>query len=361
MIPRKISKSILTIGEDYKMPRGGISSVISIYSKYFAPFKFVSSYKAYKNKCFNVCYFPFSLFFVIKRLFLDKEIKIVHIHGAHNGSFFRKFLIFVLAKYVFNKKIIYHIHSSDFHIFYEKSDKAVKKLIEKFISNADLIICLSVEWRTFFQNNFSPKKIIILENIIEPAEIEIKKSPDGILKILFLGEIGERKGIFDLLEVIRKHKDYLWDKIRLTIGGNGDTHRVEKFIQHHSLQNLIKFEGWVSGEKKHQLLLKSDLFVLPSYNEGLPISILEAMSYKLAIISTNVGGINEIVKDNVNGYVLESGDKNSLFLTIKKFIEKPSLATEMGNNSSDLIFPYYSMSVIPKLQSIYLEISSRIS
>jgi glycosyltransferase involved in cell wall biosynthesis len=351
MISKDTSKRILTIGQAYNDPRGGMAEVIKTYSRHFAPFKFIATYNPRLNKYLNIFYFAFSL----APLTTDRQIYVVHIHGAERGSFFRKFIVFVLAKYVFGKRIIYHSHGAEFHEFYNDSPRLVKKLIYFFISNMDVVICLSKRWKDFYEDHFVPKSVVILENIINRAEETPPKIKTDSIRILFLGEIGQRKGIFDLLEVINKHKEYFTGKIQLTIGGNGDTDRLRTFTNVHGLASLVRFEGWVSGTKKHELLSTSDIFILPSYNEGLPISILEAMSYKLAIISTRVGGISEILHDGVNGYMVVPGDHRSLFDGLNKFIINPSEISEMGKKSFEMVTPFYADSVVPKLESIYLK------
>ena len=131
--------------------------------------------------------------------------------------------------------------------------------------------------------------------------------------LLFLGLLGKNKGIYDLLECIRDHKVEFQGKLKLYIGGNGEIEHVKQLIKEYGIADIVIFEGWVSGDKKIELLNKSDAYILPSYKEGLPISILEAMSYGMPIISTPVGGIPEIVSNGENGYLVEPGNKEDIY------------------------------------------------
>lgn len=356
MISKTVSQQVLTVGESYKVPRGGISSVINTYSRHFNGFKFVSTYNPHLNKWKNIFYFLRGVVSLYHTLIKDRKIRIVHIHGCHKGSFYRKLIVLLIAKFIFGKKIIYHSHASEFHVFYQNGNYFTKKFIHFFISRLDLIICLSSQWKVFFEENFKFEKIVILENIVEPADTLNREKSTGNVKLLFLGEIGDRKGIFDLVEVLKKNRNFFKDKIHLVIGGNGDVKRLIKFIEKNNLQSLITYKGWVSGAKKHMLLLNCDLYILPSYNEGLPISILEAMSYSLPVISTDVGGISEVIHNEVNGFLITPGDKAALNHKLKKIIENPDLIKKMGYQSQPIIAPYYSKSVIPKLELIYKEI-----
>lgn len=100
---------------------------------------------------------------------------------------------------------------------------------------------------------------------------------------------------------------------RILIAGSGaEETRLREYVKQNGLQSNVEFLGWITKEQKPSLLVKADVLVLPSYNEGLPIAILEAMSYALPIISTNVGSIAEAVQEGVNGFLIAPGDINAL-------------------------------------------------
>ena len=105
---------------------------------------------------------------------------------------------------------------------------------------------------------------------------------------------------------------------------------VMNFIKDNNLDEMVKFVGWVSGDAKSKILSTTDILVLPSYYEGLPISVLEAMSYAMPVITTPVGGIPEVVTDGVEGTLFTPGDKASLTQAIDKYIENPRLIAGQG-------------------------------
>ncbi len=356
-IPAELSKKILTIGLPYIDFRGGISMVINTYSKYFQVFNFLSTYKRSRYKLITALYFPVFVVKFCSYLFTNKQIEIVHIHGAAGGSLFRKSFVFIIAKYLFGKKVIYHSHGSELQMFYGKSNWLIKKYISWFFSRVDVIICLSQKWESFFQKNFNVKRIVILENIIEKNDCSVKqKIAEVKIVFLFLGSIGYRKGIFDLLEVINENKEYFNSKLLLIIAGRGETKRLENYLDANKLHDIVKFVGWTTGEEKRKLLSDSDIYILPSYNEGLPISILEAMSFRLPILSTTVGGIPEIVKNGENGFLIKPGDKLDMFEKIKWFIENKKEIARFGEHSYETVKPYYADVVIPRLQDVYISL-----
>jgi glycosyltransferase involved in cell wall biosynthesis len=361
-ISPQISKKVVTVGLQFINHRGGIGGVIETYSKYFSVFNFICSYGISENKIVIVFKFLKSLVELPILFIKDRNIQIVHIHGAAKGSFFRKYIIFSLSKYVFGKKVIFHCHGSEMEKFYLKNPQIVKKMISNFFNNVDLVICLSNSWALFFKHNFTPRKLVVLENIVEEALDKTIKDPqiDKPIHFLFMGAVGNRKGIFDLLATIAQHKQEFVGKMNLLIGGNGEIKRLNEFIAINQLSEIVSYKGWVSGSLKSKLFNEADVYILPSYNEGLPISILEAMAYGLPVISTNVGGIPEIITNGINGCVINPGDKEAIYASLRLFIDSPSLCKEYGNNTMEIVKPYYAKNVIPKLESIYKELLNKL-
>jgi glycosyltransferase involved in cell wall biosynthesis len=344
MIPEKISSKILTISVAYKKPKGGIAQVVNVYATFFEKFNHITTTKR-KSKIGKVIDLLTAIFRTIYFLAF-KNIKIVHIQGASYNSFWRK-RIFIKLSNLFHKKVIYHIHGGKFQAFYKEN----KKVVQNTILKCDTIIALSGYWKNFFETIGHPN-VQVVENVIEKPK-NINASANGYSNFLFLGHLNQDKGIFDLLEVISSCKDKYKNKLRLFIGGSGETVKLNGIIKSKELNEIIKFEGWVSGEKKCKLLSNTDVYILPSYNEGLPISILEAMSYKLPIISTPVGGIPEVVEDGKNGLLIEPGNQHQLKEAINKLLGNSKLRKEMGEASFKRVQNHFPDQVEKKLTDIY--------
>jgi glycosyltransferase involved in cell wall biosynthesis len=348
--------NLLFIGPYSKNPKGGVAFVLWEYKKLFPDAYFVASTKA-GNKFTKILGFIWGMTNFVYLLITRPKIKIVHIHGASYSSFKRKYILFKIAKF-FNKKVIYHIHGAEYKLFYQKAGQRKKKKIKQFINNTDCIICLSKSWEYFFRKEFSPKRIEIIPNIISEPKIFEKeeKTSNLLLSFLFLGFVDKRKGIWLLLETLKDHKHDIENKAVFKIGGNGETQKLQKLIKEYGLTDIVEFVGWVSGDKKQYLLANADVYLLPSYNEGLPISILEAMSYSLPILSTNVGGIPEIVSDD-NGIIIEPGNKKQLWESIQFFINADKkLLKQMGEASFRKVKPHLPEEVKNELMKIYEEL-----
>ncbi|WP_051350331.1 glycosyltransferase family 4 protein [Dyadobacter alkalitolerans] len=348
-------KNVLHVGPNYIRHKGGMGAVIETYKNNIPDFGFIASYEGNYGSIANIPFFFLSFFRILLRLSTNRKISVVHVHGASFGSFYRKYMIFLLSKYIFNKQFVYHLHAAEYHTFYQETNGFAKRLIQHLINDADCIIVLSESWANFINKEFSPKKVVVLHN---PVEIPLRKQKARnadftTTSFLFLGRIGDRKGIFDLLSVISKNKDEYQGKLSLTIGGDGEVERLKTYLKDHDLDQICKYVGWVDGNMKKDLLQACDVLALPSYNEGLPIAILEAMSYGKPILTTHVGGIPEVVKDGINGYVITPGDKVAMEAGVDKLINNKSLQELMGRQSLKLIDSYDIHTVTKRLQAIY--------
>lgn len=339
------TKNVLTIGVAYHQITGGVAAVESVYSTFYKPFNHITTAVeagiVRKLAIFVKAYFQFWWY-----MLRHKEIRIVHIHGSTDTSFWRKRIFINLAK-MFGKKVIFHCHGADFHIFTTKYPKAVTKTIAK----CDCIVALSDSWKTWFDQTFNHINVVVIKNVIGLPHVQKIQHNDFVL--LFLGRLGQRKGIYNIIDVLIRHKDEFNGKVRLLFGGDGEVEQVKELIENNGLAGIAQFQGWVSGDKKDKLLNIADAFILPSYAEGLPISILEAMSYSLPIISTTVGGIPEIVQNGDNGYLIKPGDKDAIYNAIRSLIDNEQLRKKMGEKSFEKVQSHMPNYVEDQLRDLY--------
>lgn len=339
------TKNILTIGIDYRVVRGGVAAVENVYSTFYQPFNHVTTTvtNGQVKKLLVLC--KAILQFLYWMLF-HPEIKIVHVQGSVGASFWRKAIFIYIAKF-FHKKVVWHMHAGRFAVFYQQHRYAVRKVVNK----SDVIIALSEYWKEYFKNEFPTKRVEIIKNVISAPRVH--KQQTGYFTLLFLGLLGKNKGIYDLLECIRDHKVEFQGKLKLYIGGNGEIEHVKQLIKEYGIADIVIFEGWVSGDKKIELLNKSDAYILPSYKEGLPISILEAMSYGMPIISTPVGGIPEIVSNGENGYLVEPSNKEDIYKAIISLLNDSDLRNRMGSVSLSRVGEHLPEYVEKQLETLY--------
>lgn len=343
MLNRKLSSHIVTAG-----PRGngGINSVIEAYARFFHPFHSITTVRGGNILC-KAAQILSALFFVLWYRTV-KHCSVFHVHSACYRSFYRKKLLATFAK-TLGYKVIFHIHGAEFKVF---TEQAGKTMIASFLAKCDKVIALSEEWKEYFEHELQLVNVECIPNIIPNPVLNITPHETDKIRLLFLGAIGKRKGIFDLMELLAEHKEWA-DDVELHIGGDGETGKLLDFIHRNNMEKNVFFYGWVKGEEKVKLFKQCNVYILPSYFEGVPISILEAMNYSLPIISTDVGGIPSIVQHGKNGFLFTPGDKEVMRQAISHFLQDRSLITALGQESFEQTRPHLPESVEKKLTSIY--------
>ena len=354
LIDKNLAKKVLMVSVIFRTSKpcgGGVSTVLECYDKYFDGLRHIPTWKR-TNALNKVWYFVYHYLWFIFLMIFDRRIKIVHVHTAERGSFYRKMTIAKTAKF-FGKKVVIHMHAADFREFYRDSKK--QEWIVESLNICDRLIALSPSWRDFYESIGIPKeKVIILNNIITPPTEPNNRKFEYPVRMHFFGHLAKRKGIWDLLDVLKEHHEELRGKYHLRFGGNEFENEIKSTIAENHLEDIATFEGWAYGKLKEEILKWSDILILPSYNEGLPIAILEAMSYGMPIISTPVGGIPVVVKDHQNGILVTPGNKEEIWKSLKFFIDNPKKIHEYGQRSLELVKDFTPEYVMGQLKEIYV-------
>jgi len=240
--------------------------------------------------------------------------------------------LFIIISKLFNKKILLFIHG-----FQEKCLQ--NKILLKGYFFSDAIIVLANEFKIKLEYAGYKKNIEVLFNPVN-QEILDYSSLDSLEErknrepknILFLSRIEEEKGIMIAIKafnvLIPKYPN-----IQLFIAGNGT---MLEFAKNYVINNKIKnvhFLGFINGKNKIELLKKSDIFLFPTYYyEGLPISILEAITFGLPVITRPVGGIKDFFKNEEMGYLIESKSPQDFANAIELLIKSKNLYNINDNN-----------------------------
>lgn len=319
---------ILMVGSSTKV-KGGMTTVVQSFLQHHfsAPIKltYIATHSE-RGKLYNSLFFTKSLIRIFFHLIIKRPI-IVHVHMSERGSFVRKYIIFRMAK-TLRKKVFVHTHGAEFKEYYLSASPVIQKMITGMLKNADKIIALGESWeKTLLQIEPKASTAVLMNSV--PIPVNSGRAPDQtFFSILFLAVLIQRKGILDLIaasaQVIQEAKKQRRQVI-FHIAGDGELmKRAKKLVADYGLSDSYRFYGWIGEQQKKELLFNADLFVLPSYNEGLPMSILEALSYGIPIISTKVGSINEAVIEGENGYLIKAGDIQALASRMLDIMNSPS-------------------------------------
>ena len=265
--------------------------------------------------------------FLRMRTDLVREIKatsvdVVYLHSSKGIALLKDLFALRHAKRATRVKTLLHVHCAGGPEDILTSSRIIQRLGLWLIKrHVDQVVFLSRSTATEMATRGVSRSATIYNfTTLEYDEREIEQKirrvcNGGAIRLLFLGSLSRRKGILDLLQVARG----LDIEFVLHIAGTVIDATEESEIVNHlkSLGSRVVSLGFVEGAEKKRLLLDSDILVLPSYAEGLPIAILEGMDAGCAIISTTVGAIPEVV-DNSNGFLHEPGDLTRLASSIQE-------------------------------------------
>lgn len=287
----------------------------------------------------------------IRRLLRKGEFPAVHIHVSERGSFTRKAMVLRMAKR-YGCKVILHHHGAEFLEFYRQSSPGKQKKISRILGEADVNLVLSRRLIPFYREISPHAQIECLYNTVRPP----KENRYSLASrdITMLGRLEERKGTFDLLEVIRKIDGTLDADIKFNLCGDGNLDRVRAKIDELQIAHRIGHLGWVQGDTKQEILNRTMVHVLFSYNEGLPMSILETMGCGIVNVATRVAAIPEVITDGVNGFLVEPGDKDSLARLLVDISRSESLRRQVSDNAFACIAGEFSLeSGVRALEQLY--------
>lgn len=256
------------------------------------------------------------------------RVDVLHIHISGHGSSYRKAILGHTAR-LMGVPYTLHLHGVNYREFWAGSNAVFRSLLDAAYRNSARVIVLGAFWADVIKERVSDARVTILPNATPAvAPYEKPHKPDGGVQITFLGQLGSRKGSPQLIEALSRLKDHAsWTAV---LAGDGEIEQTKSLIAQHDLSDRIEVPGWIGVEKRASVMQTSDVLVLPSFAENLPMVILEAFSHGIPVIATPVGAIPEVIIDGENGLLVEPGDVDGLTEAIKTVIEQPELRAKMG-------------------------------
>lgn len=344
--------NVLMLGSDLSV-KGGMVSVIKNYLNYNNWDKFNITFiptHIEKGSVYKMIYFIKSLIQIIF-IIPTKKIDVVHMHVAERGSFYRKSIIVLMCKR-FKVSTILHHHGAEFDLFYNQASRNKQKYISYILENVDINVVLSEKLTQMITSKAPKAKVDFLYNGVNIGENNLYNKEAK--NILFLGRLGTRKGTYDLLSAIKKIDNDIDFNIKVYLCGDGEIEEVKKDVTDLGIQHRVAHVGWIGKKEKEEFFNNASINILPSYNEGLPMTILETMAYGIPNISTNIASIPEVIEDGENGYLITPGDIDSLAGKIIELVDNAELRLSLSISSYNTISSKFSLeSNVNKLKKIY--------
>ncbi|HLM61322.1 MAG TPA: glycosyltransferase family 4 protein, partial [Pyrinomonadaceae bacterium] len=241
---------------------------------------------------------------------------------------------------IFGQKVIAHFHAGDIDDYYPFQSRIGQKFIRSAINSSDTVIAVSNESARQLRNITDSANISVVANAIDTSifnnSSDFNNSSEsrqntGAVRLLFVGATGKLKGERDLLKalaILRADKPDL----KVSLLGYG-AENLSSYCEELKVTDYIEFLGAVSMDERIKFFQKADIFVLPTYAEAMPMSVIEAMAAGLPVISTTVGGIPELIEDGTDGFLVAPGDVNALAGKISFLLNNKDIRIDIGRRA----------------------------
>ncbi|AVR95985.1 hypothetical protein C9I28_09755 [Pseudoduganella armeniaca] len=352
-------KQVVMMGTS-RATKGGIASVVQVYDDAGLfqrfPIHYIETHR--DGGALTKLRMMARAYLALLCILLRGRAALLHVHTASRASFWRKYPAFLLAR-LFGVPTILHLHGGGFAKFYGTECGRLRKwMIRNVYDNVTCVLVLSAQWERWVRGITRNTNVQALYNPVIAAATTVDWSRRDPATVLMLGRLNKNKGTYDLLKATAKLPPTL-AHARLCLGGDGEIEQAREAAGALGLAERVELAGWIGPEAKTGYLDSATVYVLPSYNEGLPMSVLEAMAAGLPVVTTPVGGIPEAVTDGVEGFLIQPGDIDALRDRLQALLSDPALARRMGEAGRRKVeAQFLSTTIMPRLERLYVELGA---
>lgn len=245
----------------------------------------------------------------------------VHVNVAERLSLFRKGAVVVLCR-LLGIPVVLHLHAAKLPYFYQKMPRTLQALTRWIFSLPASCLVLGDKARQFVIQELkvpANQVEVIINGVPEPIYARRIVEERTTSQVLFVGNLSERKGVSDFLHALTL-PGFENFSMKVTLAGGGDMPFYQATAQQLGIGEIVNFLGWTDQQKVAELMAKADVLILPSYDEGLPLVILEALSNGVAVICAPVGEIPTLLTDGVNACFVQAGDVSGIAQNLQKVL-----------------------------------------
>jgi glycosyltransferase involved in cell wall biosynthesis len=286
---------------------------------------------------------------------------LVHVHTSSGDHFWASSLL-VRAARRRGVPALLHLHASSMDEFHAGLGPLERVLFARFLRSATLCIALSERWGRWYARFVPPERLAVLPNCIEWKKFQLARAPRSQRRpqVLFVGLMyARRKGAHDVIAaaatVVAERPD-----VEFVLVGSDDEGVEAGLEVDAATRRALRFTGDLPPEAVRAAYHEASVFVLPSYREGMPMVMLEAMAAGLPVVCGNVNAIPEVVRDGVTGFLVEPGDREALARRILELLRDPALRERIGEAARAFIREHHDLSVqAERLEALYLRAAGR--
>jgi glycosyltransferase involved in cell wall biosynthesis len=292
---------------------------------------------------------------------LQRKVDVLHIHLSDKGSSYRKTIVGRVAE-ALGIPYVVHLHGAIFAEFWSGASPLVAGAIDRLFERSEQIVVLGNYWAGVVRDHLPhvSSKVVVIPNATPARRLAAIPAQDGVVRITCLGELGERKGTPQLIEALARVAHIAnWSA---TIAGNGRIEESRLQVRKHGIDGRVTIPGWLEADAVNDLLCRTDVLVLPSFAENLPMAVLEAFAHGIPVISTPAGATAEAVQHGRNGLLVPAGDVFGLAQALERLIEDDDLRDRMGKVAeADHAERYDIGKYVRRLSALWLRAAKRSS
>lgn len=271
----------------------------------------------------------------------------VHVNMGDRLSLVRKGFIVVTARSL-GLPVVLHLHVCELHHTYKKFPSPVRAGVRTLFSLANGCVVLgkvSLDFVTRELKVPTSRVDIVINGVPAPtlARRIASSDPNRRQRVLFVGNLSNRKGVADMLQALAKPQ-FKGVNLEVIFLGGGDVMGYRALAGRLGLSEWVSFRGWVNQDIVSSMLASADALVLPSYEEGLPLVILEALSHGVAVVCTPVGEIPNTLTDGVHACFVEPGNIESLAQGMFKVLSDSEFREMLAREGQQLHEQSFSIS-----------------
>jgi len=293
----------------------------------------------------------FKIVFKLIKYLLGFKPETVYLAITAKGVGFYKDLPLALLVKLFGKKLVLHYHNKGVSNY---QHKLLDNLFYYILFKNSKVILLSERLYKDVSKYVKEENVFFCPNgipVINPEE-KISSKKNSVPKLFFLSNLIEAKGVYVLLDALKILNDCGVEFDCNLVGGEGDISlmKLNKKINDLKLQNCVAYLGKKYNDDKYEIFQSSDIFLFPTFyhNECFPLVLLEAMMFGLPVISTNEGGITDIVKNGETGFIVDKQNQEKLAEKIKHLIDNPEKASLIGEKGRKHFLEKYTLEVFER-------------
>lgn len=267
----------------------------------------------------------------------------VHVNMGPRLSLFRKGMIVVTCR-ALGVPVVLHLHSQ-MRTFYQSLPAALQGLTRWMFSLANTVVVIGPVARRLVIEDLGvpPQRVeIVINGVPAATEPRRKAEPARVKRVLFLGNLSDQKGVMDLLRALAR-PGFDRTGLEVTFGGGGDVAGYRAKAQELGVADIVRFPGWCDQADTARLLAQADVLVLPSYDEVLPLVILEALANGVAVVCTPLGEIPSLLTNGVDVLYVDPGDVDGLAGALQKVLHQPDLLEKLEHNGFALYERQFSL------------------